>query len=54
MKFLIETVLWLIVTTIFTTWIWGLNPASLILSLILSLVLSLIGGNVLYNRGNWR
>lgn len=54
MKFLIETVLWLIVTTIFTTWIWGLNPVSLIFSLVLSLTLSLIGGNVLYNRDTWR
>ena len=53
MKFLIETLFWLLATGLVVTWFWGFNPFSLGISLVLSLALSLIGGNLLFNKENW-
>lgn len=53
MKFVLETLVWMVITGSVVIWIWGFNPASLGISLILSFALSLIGGNMLFNRENW-
>ncbi len=53
MKFILETLVWLVATALFVTSVWGFNPLSLAISLILSLAISMIAGNVLFNRSNW-
>lgn len=53
MKFILETLVWLVITAVVVIGIWGFHPMSLGLALVLSLAMSLIGGNVLFNKGNW-
>lgn len=50
MRFLLETLFWLVVTGLAVTWIWGFSLSTLAISLTLSLILSLVGGNLLFNQ----
>lgn len=50
MKWLIETLIWLVITGVGAALIWGPTPTVLLSSLAISMVLSLIGGNLIYWR----
>ena len=50
MKWLLETLVWLVVTGVAASLIWGPTLPVLAGSLFISLLLSLVGGNLIYWR----
>jgi hypothetical protein len=50
MKWLIETVVWLLITGVGASLLWGPSLPVLSSALLISLLLSLLGGNLIYWR----
>ena len=50
MKWLIETLVWLVITGVGASLIWGPTLPVLGSALLISLLLSLVGGNLIYWR----